>query len=189
MTNLGLVGYNKRFLYAPVDAPGSTHNARLLKESFIFHKILKGHVLPDRVFSLGDFGYVPLVTVGGSAFPQFSWLIKKYNENMRDKHQRYFNKKLCGARVVTKNAFGILKGRWRILNKKTECRLFNLCYVIMASIALHNLCIELADPCQPRWILKVQELALIRKQLHREENMKESALNRMKISNWLWMDH
>ena len=59
----------------------------------------------------------------------------------------------------------------------------------MACIALHNLCIELAVPYQARWKLEVQKLALIRKQLHREEDMKESALNRMKISNWLWMDH
>ena len=160
-----------------------------MKESSIFHKILKGDILLDRVISLGDFGYVPLVTVGDSAFPQFSWLIKGYNENTRDKQQRYFNKRLCGARVVTENAYGILKGRWCILYKKTECRLFYLRYVIMACIALHNLCIELADPCQPRWKLEVQKLALIRKQLHREEDMKESALNRMKISNWLWMDH
>ena len=76
MTNLDLVGYNKRFLYAAVGAPGSPHDARLLKGSSIFNKILKGDVLPDRVISLGDFGYVPLVTVGDSAFPQFSWLIK-----------------------------------------------------------------------------------------------------------------
>ena len=189
MTNLGLVGYNKRFLYAALGAPGSTHNAGLLKESSIFRKILKRDVLPDKVISLGDFGYVPLVTVGDSAFPQFSWLIKGYNENTRDKQQRYFNKRLRGARVNTKNLYGILKGRWRILYKKTEYHLFNLRYVIMACIALHNLCIELVDPCQPRWKLEVQKLALIRKQLHREENMKESALNRIKTSNWLWMDH
>ena len=86
MTNLGLVGYNKRFLYASVGAPGSTHDTRLLKESSIFHQILKGDVLLDRVISLGDFGYVPLVTIGDSAFPQFSWLIKGYNEK-RDKQQ------------------------------------------------------------------------------------------------------
>ena len=71
MTNLGLVGYNKRFLYAAVGAPGSTHDARLLKESSVFHKILKGDILPDRVISLGDFGYVPLVTVGDGTFPVF----------------------------------------------------------------------------------------------------------------------
>ena len=76
MTNLDLVGYNKRFLYAALGAPGSPHDARLLKGSSIFNKILKGDVLPDRVISLGDFGYVPLVTVGDSVFPQFSWLIK-----------------------------------------------------------------------------------------------------------------
>ena len=32
MTNLGLIGYNKRFFYAAVGAPGITHDARLLKE-------------------------------------------------------------------------------------------------------------------------------------------------------------
>ena len=29
MTNLGLIGYNKSFLYAAVGAPGSTYDARL----------------------------------------------------------------------------------------------------------------------------------------------------------------
>ena len=111
MANLGLVGYNKRFLYAVVGEPGSTHDARLLKESSIFHKILKGDVLPDRDISLGDFEYVSLATVGDSAFPQFSWLIKGYNEITRDMQQRYSNKRFCGARVVTENAYGILKGR------------------------------------------------------------------------------
>lgn len=59
-------------------------------------------------------------------------------------------KRLCGARVVTESAYGILRGRWQILYKKIKCRLFDLHYVTMACIALHNLCIELADPCQPR---------------------------------------
>lgn len=66
-------------------------DARLSKGSSIFHKILKRDVLPDRGISLGDFGYVPLVTVGDSAFPQFSWRIKGYNENTRDKQQRNVN--------------------------------------------------------------------------------------------------
>ena len=80
MTNLDLIGYNKRFLYAAVGAPGSLRDARLLKELSIFHKILKGDVLPDRGISLGDFGYVPLVTVWDSVFSQFSWQIKGYND-------------------------------------------------------------------------------------------------------------
>ena len=76
MANLALVSYNKRFLYAAVGAPSSTHDARLLKEPSIFYKILKGDVLPERLISLGEFGYVPLVKVGDCAFLQFSWPIR-----------------------------------------------------------------------------------------------------------------
>ena len=31
MSNMGLVSYNRRFLYAAVGAPGSTHDARILR--------------------------------------------------------------------------------------------------------------------------------------------------------------
>ena len=131
-------------------APGSTHDARLLKESSIYSDIINGNVIPDRVVQLGDIGEIPLVTIGDSHFSQFAWLIKAYNENTRDNQKKYFNKRLCGARVVIKNGYGMLKGRWRILLKKTECQLFNFCYIAMACIALHSLCIEISDPCQPR---------------------------------------
>ena len=187
MTNLGLIGYNKRFLYAAVGTSGSIHDARLLKESSIYSDIINGNLIPDRVVQLGDFGEIPLVTIGDRAFPQFAWLINAYNENTRDNQKKYSSKRLCGARVVTENAYGMLKGRWRILFKNTE--LFNLRYIVMACIALHNLCIEISDPCQPRWRLEVDDLDLIRKRLRRGEDKREASLNRLKISNWLWMDH
>ena len=57
----------------------------------------------------------------------------------------------------------------------------------MACIALHNLCIEISDPCQPR--CKLDDLDLIRKRLRRAEDKRESSLNLLKISSWLWMDH
>ena len=116
----------------------------------IFDKILKEDVLPDRVISLGDFGCAISHSWRQRIPTVNKRVIKGHNENTCQKQQQYFNKRLCGARVVTKNAYGILKGRWHILHKKTECRLFNIGYVIMACITLHNLCIELADPCQPR---------------------------------------
>ena len=59
----------------------------------------------------------------------------------------------------------------------------------MACIALHNLCIEISDTCQPRWRLVVDDLDLIRKRLRQAEDKTESSLNRSKISNWPWIDH
>ena len=189
MNNLALTSYNKRFLYAAVGAPRSTHDARMLKESLLHDEILSGRALPDWKINLNDFGDIPLVTIGNSVFPLFSWLIKCYNENVRDPQQRHFNKMLCSARVISENTYGMLKGRWRLLYKKTEALPENLRYIIMACIALHNLCIAENDPCKPRWQLEVHEPDLIRGSLIREESKVKSNLNRMKISNWLWMNH
>ena len=75
--------------------------------------------MPDKFIRLCDFGEIPLVTADDNAFPQYAWLLKMYNENTRDKQQKYFNKRLRGARVVTENVHGMLKGRWRFLYKKT----------------------------------------------------------------------
>ena len=62
-------------------APGIIHYARLLKES---SNIINGNVIPDRDIQLSDFGEIPIVAIRDSAFPQFTWLIKAYNENTRD---------------------------------------------------------------------------------------------------------
>ena len=77
-------------------APRSTRETRLLKESSIYSVISNGNEIPDRVVQLGDFGETHLITIGDSAFPQFAWLIKGYNENTRDNQKKYFKKRLCG---------------------------------------------------------------------------------------------
>ena len=127
----------------------------MLKESSFFDEVLSGRELPDRKINLDDFGDIPLVTIRDSAFPRFSRLIKCYNENTRDPQQRYFNKMLCSARLVSENTYRLLKGRWHFLSKKNEAQSENLRYIIMACTALHNLCIPENDPCKPRWQLEV----------------------------------
>ena len=189
ISNNGLVAHNKRILYAAAGAPGSTHDARLLRHTSLFKDIVSGDAIPDQQLELGDFGTIPLVTVGDSAFPKFAWLLKAYDDRTNDPQQRFFNKCLRSARVVCENAYGMLKGRWRILYKKAEVRNFNLKYVVMACIMLHNLCIERNDPCEPRWKLEVKDIELFEKPLKRTEDSNESNLNRTKISNWLWMNH
>ena len=90
---------------------------------------------------------------------------------------------------VTENAYGMLKGRWRFLYKKTECRLFNLRYIIVTCNALHKIFIGRSDPCQTQWRLEVEQLELMEKPLSCAADEEELNLIRMKISNWLWIDH
>ena len=117
LSNMALVGFNKRFLNLTVGAPGSTHDARLLRSIKLFRSILRGEGIPNKAINLGEtYGEVPLVTVGDSAFPRFPWLINAFtNEQGNYLKEEYYNMKLNSARVVTENAYGMLKSRWRIL--------------------------------------------------------------------------
>ena len=83
----------------------------------------------------------------------------------------------------------MLKGRWRSLYKKQTVDFSILRYFIMACIALHNICIDRSDPSQLRYRLEVELLELMEKPLFRAVDKEESNLTRMKISNWLRMDH
>ena len=67
--------------------------------------------------------------------------------------------------------------------KKPRMPAFQPSLNLMACIALHNLCVEISDPRQPRWRRKVYDLDLIRKRLRWAEDKRESSLNRLKISN------
>ena len=187
VSNMGLVSYNKRFSHAAVGVPGSTHDSRLLKNTRLYQQLSEGEIFPNKCLHLGHSGEIPLVTIGDSAFPQHSWFLKAYKEDTKVDKERYFNKKLCSARVVTGNCYGMLKGRWRILYKNTECKLNNLKYVIRSCILLHNICIRFGDPCEPRWRLQVQQLELFPRGRPRNENPNiASLMNRLKITNRLW---
>ena len=171
-------------MWAAIGAPGSTHDSRLLKSSEIYAGIENGHVLPNRSLRLGLYGDVPVTTVGDSAFPSHSWLLKPYRENALNPKQRYYNRRLCSARVVSEHAYGMLKGRWRILYKKTDCRLGNISSVIMTCITLHNICIHRDDPCKPRWRLDVNQLNLLRG--NAGQTGADSDQIKTTITNWLW---
>ena len=141
----------KRFLYTAVGAPGSTHDSRLLRNTRLCQQLSEGEIFLNKCLHLGHSGEIPLVTIGGSTFPQHSWLLKAHKEDTKVDKERYFNKKLCSARVVTENCYGMLKERWRILYKNTKCKLYNLRYVIMSWTLLHNICIRFGDSCEPKW--------------------------------------
>ena len=59
--------------------------------------------------------------------------------------ERKFNVKLSALRSVVERAFGMLKGRWRIVMKKIEQKVPNVTKATIAACVLHNICISLND--------------------------------------------
>ena len=147
---------------------------RLFKNCSLYKKILAGDAIPQKSVNLGNYGEIPYVTIGDSAFPKHSWLTKVYTEVTNVTQEKYFNKYLFKARVVTENAYGMIKGRWRLLHKKTECRLDNIKYAILTSIVLHNISIHFLDPCKPRWVLKVKRLG-VRNNIRGQEQVRNAS--------------
>ena len=158
------------------------------KKTSPFEDNQRGGDIPNKSIILGDFGEIPLVTTGDTAFSHLEWLLKCFNQNARDLNERYYNKKLCSARVVAENAYGMLKGRWQIIYKKCECKLY-IKYVIMAVVLLHNISIRRNDPCKPRWRLSVDDIELIDTESDSTQprNCQSKSIKEAhKISNWLW---
>ena len=109
VSNIGLVGYNKRFFHVTCNAPGSTRDARLLRLTKVFSEIQSGRAIPQQYLDLEEgLGEIPLVTVKDTAFPQFAWLLKTFPES-KDRKKHSFIVKLCSAKVVTENTYSMLK--------------------------------------------------------------------------------
>ena len=90
-----------------------------------------------------------------------SWKLTQIQH--KNRKERYFNRKLISARVVSENAYGMLKGRCRFVYKKAECRRHNVKAVIMACInCTSHLCIVRSNHCLPPWQLRVERLNLIK---------------------------
>ena len=111
VSSMGFIGSNKRFLWAAVGAPGSTHDSRLLKSCSLYNEIQNKQVFPNATVDLEEHGEIPYNTVGDSAFQKQPWLTKPYSQNTEDAKKVYFNNRLCSARVVSEHMYGMLKGR------------------------------------------------------------------------------
>ena len=65
--------------------------------------------------------------------------------------QKRYNYRQSRARMVVENAFGRLKGRWRVLLKRLDNRLDPVPHIIMTCATLHNICETFGDHFQAVW--------------------------------------
>jgi len=140
----GVVNGKGLFMDFACGFPGSMHDARVCRCSDIYINAEQQNILTEPVINVNGREIGPYL-VGDSAYTLSPWLIKPYPEGTRDPDEILFNKCLSSARVKVECAFGILKGRWRILQKRFDS---NIDFAIKCTVAcaiLHNICLENGD--------------------------------------------
>ena len=120
--------------------PGSVHDARVLVNSAVYKKASRRELMSGNAIRLNGTD-VPLFLVGDSAYPLCEWLMKPFPFNASlSPAQRSFNYHLSRSRIVTENAFGRLKARWRRLYKRNDMNINKVPCVVTTCCILHNIC-------------------------------------------------
>ena len=85
--------------------------------------------------------------MGDGGYPNLSWLIVPYKNIGRGliQKQTYFNLKHSQTRIKVKQAFGLLKGKWKCLLHNLEVSYEIVSHIITTCCILHNICEERCD--------------------------------------------
>lgn len=140
----GVANGKKLFIDFACGFPGSMHDARVCRLSNIFSEAEQGNILTQPIVNVNNHNLGPYL-VGDSAYPLSPWLIKPYPEGTQDPNEIAFNRELSSARVQVECAFGILKGRWRILQKRLDSKIQFAIKTAVACAVLHNICLRNGD--------------------------------------------
>jgi DDE superfamily endonuclease len=144
--------------------PGSVSDIRVWRTSALNHSLeTRLNTLPSSPISTLIEGqtqteYVPAFILGDNAYPNTSRIVPTYRvtEVNHCPITKKLNRKLASVRYCVENAFGICKGRFRLLNRKMECATEDIeraVVLITAIFTLHNFLIEVKDKSE---IVRVQ---------------------------------
>ena len=96
---MDLVDSHYRFVWGSCGFLGNSHDAVIFRSTYFWNSIQEGFISAiDN--ALGDITVQPL-TVGDSAFPLRSWLMKPFTNAVLTPQQHYFNYRLSRARMVS----------------------------------------------------------------------------------------
>jgi len=126
-----------KFIDCFVGYPGSVHDARIFRNSDIYHLICENvkKYFPGNEFILAD-----------KAYPILNWCIPPYiDRGNLTREQRYFNESVSKTRQTIERAFALLFGRFRRLKYLDMNRVDLIPATVIACCVLHNVCIDSGD--------------------------------------------
>lgn len=116
------------------------HDTQVLQRSAIFRRAERREILSTPTVNINGHGVGPYL-VRDNAYPLCPWLMKPYPEGTSDRNEIKFNKELSSVSVKVECGFGLLKSRWRVLQKRFDSAIDVAVKTAIACAVLHSLCI------------------------------------------------
>lgn len=143
---LAVADARRRFVIVDIGSKGRFSDGGILSNSQFGINLKNGTLpLPEETPLISGGINMPFVFVGDEAFPLMKNLMRAYPKKKLTESRRIFNYRLCRARRVVENAFGILATRWRVYKRPIECKVELADKVVKATCVLHNYFIENSD--------------------------------------------
>lgn len=138
---IAIVGPDYKFLCIDVGGFGKNSDGGIFEESNMGKRFAAGTMNVPRDKNLpGTNQPVPHVLIGDEAFALKTTLMRPfpYRQSRQDVKKNIFNTRLCKARRVVENAFGILAQKWRIYHRPIETSVETTIGIVKATCVLHN---------------------------------------------------
>lgn len=138
---LAIVGPQYNFLCIDVGGYGKNSDGGIFENSVMGRKICNGTMAIPQGKPLPGYNvHTSHVLIGDEAFALKTFMMKPFNqrESLRDRRKERYNKRLCRARRVVENAFGIMAQKWRIFLRPIPLKVSKSVKVVKAACILHN---------------------------------------------------
>ena len=139
----GLGDARCRFISIDVGAYGKQSDGGIFRHSSLYQLLSSNNFnMPNaKKLPLSDVE-LPFVILGDEAYPVLSSLMRLYPRRQRTESRRLFNYRLSRGGRVVESEFGILAGKWRILNKPIETSHNMADRIVKCICVLHNAVID-----------------------------------------------
>jgi len=141
----GIVGPDCMFWDYEFGWAGSLHDWAVFQVSNIGRKCIEGKLQPYKL-------------IGDAAYPVRPWMYCPFKggKTTLSGKEANWNFIQSSTRMCVERAFGILKGRWRMIMKRSEIPLKNMPDIVATCIVLHNLCIVNNEGIEEDWIVEAE---------------------------------
>lgn len=134
-----IVNAECEFIYVYTGTNGRVSDGGILKNTSLFKKLVENQLNippPEKLEKSNDI--VPYHLIGDEAFPLMEHIMKPFSQRTIKKEEMVFNYRMCRARRISENAFGILAARFRVFYKPLQIGVKNIDAIVFAACALHN---------------------------------------------------